>query len=210
MARYTGPVCRLCRREGEKLFLKGERCYSNKCAIERRDGPPGMHSRSRSRGRYSEFKLQLREKQKVKRIYGLLEKQFRGLFRYADSRKGVTGENLLVALEQRLDNIVYRGGFASSRKEGRHFVSHGHFRVNGVRVNIPSYRVKPGDVIELSAKAKDFVRVNESITAVETRAVPEWLDLKKDDFRLEVKALPTREHLTHPMKEQLIVELYSK
>ena len=208
MARYIGPVCRLCRREGEKLFLKGERCYSNACAIERREGAPGQHARTR--GRFSEYKLQLREKQKVKRLYGLAEKQFRSLFHLADKMKGVTGENLLTLLESRLDNMVYRAGFVSSRREGRHFVSHGHFLVNGKLTNIPSYRVKPGDVITVTEPSRKLARVNESLTAAEARRVPEWLELKRDTFEVSVKALPTREQLTHPMKEQLIVELYSK
>ncbi len=208
MARYTGPVCRLCRREGEKLFLKGDRCFSSKCAVERREGPPGVHAKLR--GRFSEFKLQLREKQKVKRMYGLLEKQFRGVFFNADSQKGVTGENLLSALESRLDNMVYRAGFASSRREGRQYVGHGHFLVNGRRVNIPSFRVKPGDVICVIEKSRNNPRINESLTSVESRRVPEWLELDRSNYTVRVKALPVREQLTHPMKEQLIVELYSK
>lgn len=208
MARYTGPACRLCRREGEKLFLKGDRCYSNKCAVERRETPPGVHARRR--GRFSEYKIQLREKQKVKRMYGLLEKQFRSLFFEADRMKGVTGENLLTLLESRLDNMVYRAGFSSSRREGRHYVSHGHFLVNGARVNVPSYRIKAGDVITVRDKSRSSGRINESLNAVAGRRVPEWLELNKEAFEAKVRALPTREQLTHPMKEQLIVELYSK
>jgi small subunit ribosomal protein S4 len=208
MARYTGPVCRLCRREGEKLFLKGDRCFSNKCAIERREGQPGQHPKLR--GRFSEFKLQLREKQKVKRMYGLYEKQFRSLFRSADKQKGVTGENLLTLLESRLDNMVYRAGFATSRKEGRQFVRHGHFLVNGTRVNIPSYLLKVGDEITLLEKSRNNPRINESLAAVETRRVPEWLEMDRNNYKVSVKALPRRDQLTHPMKEQLIVELYSK
>jgi len=207
MARYTGPVCRLCRREGEKLFLKGDRCYSTKCAVERRESGPGVHSRPRGR---SEYKTQLREKQKVKRMYGLLEKQFRKLFGLADRKKGITGENLLVALESRLDNLVYRGGLASSRKEARQFVNHGHYLVNGVTVNIASYRLKPGDVIQLKEKSRTNPRVNESMQGVEMRKVPDWLELDREQFKVNVKALPARQELTHPMKEQLIVELYSK
>ncbi len=208
MARYTGAACRLCRREGEKLFLKGDRCFSNKCAIERREGTPGQHSRFR--GRFSEFKLQLREKQKVKRMYGLLEKQFRGVFQESDRRKGVTGENLLTALESRLDNMVYRSGFASSRREGRHFVGHGHYLVNGKKVNIPSFRVRPGDIITVQEESKKLARINESIASASSRKIPEWLELDSKAYQVTVKSLPTREQLTHPMKEQLIVELYSK
>lgn len=208
MARYLGPVCRLCRREGEKLFLKGDRCYSSKCAVDRREGPPGVHNRGR--GRFSEYKVQLREKQKVKRMYGLLEKQFRLLFERADSMKGITGENLLKLLESRLDNMVYRAGFASSRKEGRHFVRHGHFLVNGKPVNIPSYEVKPGDVITVREPSRSAGRINESLTSVEMRRVPEWIELNREAYEAKVRDLPAREQLTHPMKEQLIVELYSK
>jgi small subunit ribosomal protein S4 len=198
----------LCRREGEKLFLKGDRCYSSKCAIERREGPPGQHNRLR--GRFSEYKIQLREKQKVKRMYGLLEKQFRAVFHEADRRKGVTGENLLQLLESRLDNMVYRAGFSSSRVEGRHLVNHGHFLVNGKRVDIPSYIVQEGDVITVREKSREIGRINESMVAVDARQVPEWIELDKGEFQAKIRALPTREQLTHPMKEQLIVELYSK
>jgi small subunit ribosomal protein S4 len=208
MARYTGPVCRLCRREGEKLFLKGDRCYSNRCAVERREGPPGVHARAR--GRFSEYRVQLREKQKVKRMYGLLEKQFRSLFYQADSQKGVTGENLLRLLESRLDNMVYRAGFSSSRSEGRQYVNHGHFLVNGKPVNIPSYRIQDGDVITVKEDSRGVGRINESMSAVEARRVPEWIELDRSSYTAKVRALPTREQLTHPMKEQLIVELYSK
>ena len=208
MARYVGPVCRLCRREGEKLFLKGDRCYSAKCAIERRDGAPGQHGKNK--GRFSEYKVQLREKQKVKRMYGLLERQFRRLFQDADRAKGVTGENLLQTLESRLDNMVYRSGFTSSRREGRHLVRYGHFLVNGKRVTIPSYRVKPGDVITVAANSQKLARINESLATVQSRRVPEWLELDRDQYKVAVRALPLREQLTHPINEQLIVELYSK
>lgn len=208
MARYRGPACRLCRREGEKLFLKGDRCFSTKCAMERREGQPGVHAKLR--GRFSEYKLQLREKQKVKRMYGLLEKQFRSMFRAADAKKGVTGENLLVGLEARLDNMVYRAGFSTSRREGRHLVNHGHFLVNGKSVNIASYQVKAGDVISVCEKSKTLARITESLMAAESRSTPEWLDVNRGEFRASVKALPTREQIAHPMKEQLIVELYSK
>lgn len=208
MARYVGPVCRLCRREGEKLFLKGDRCYSAKCAIERRDGAPGQHGKHK--GRFSEYKVQLREKQKVKRMYGMLERQFRRLFQDADRSKGVTGENLLQSLESRLDNMVYRSGFTSSRREGRHFVRYGHFLVNSKRVTIPSYRVKPGDVITVAEKSQKLARINESLATVQSRRVPEWLELDREQYRVSVRALPLREQLTHPINEQLIVELYSK
>lgn len=208
MARYIGPVCRLCRREGEKLFLKGERCFSSKCAIDRREGSPGQHSRLR--GRFSEYKLQLREKQKVKRMYGLLEKQFRAAFKEADRLKGVTGENLLQLLERRLDNAVYRMGFALSRKQGRQLVRHGHIRVNGKKVTIPSFQLKPGDVIGLQEKSRELPRIEEALQVAETRQKPEWIEMNRDAKEATFKALPLREQLTHPMKEQLIVELYSK
>lgn len=208
MARYCGAVCRLCRREGEKLFLKGDRCFSNKCAVERREGTPGVHGKGR--GHFSEYKKQLREKQKVKRMYGLLERQFRNLFHKADGQKGVTGENLLRLLESRLDNMVYRAGFAASRKEGRQFVSHGHFLVNGLKVNVPSYLVKPGDVIRIVDRTQNSVRIQESLATAESRKIPDWLELDKSAMQVVVRALPNREQLTHPMKEQLIVELYSK
>ncbi len=208
MARYTGPVCRLCRREGEKLFLKGDRCYSNKCAMERREGQPGVHARIR--GRFSEFKLQLREKQKVKRMYGLLERQFRRIFHVADAKKGITGVNLLLGLENRIDNMTYRGGFASSRREARQLVRHGHILLNGIRVNIPSAPVRPGDILQVAQKSQQLGRINQSLSSAESRKLPDWLELDRGNYRLTVKALPTREQITHPMKEQLIVELYSK
>ncbi|MBP9838616.1 MAG: 30S ribosomal protein S4 [Proteobacteria bacterium] len=208
MARYTGPVCRLCRREGEKLFLKGDRCYSNKCAMERREGTPGVHAKNK--GAFSEYKQQLREKQKVKRMYGMLEKQFRKFFFKADSQKGVTGENLLKLLEARLDNMVYRCGFSASRRESRSTVSHGHVLVNGSVVNIPSYIVKPGDTITLIERARKFNRVNESLNSAEARKLPDWVELDKENYQARIKALPARDQMTHPIKEQLIVELYSK
>lgn len=208
MARYTGPVCRLCRREGEKLFLKGDRCFSQKCAIERREGGPGAHGRRR--GRFSEYKLQLREKQKVKRIYGLVEKQFRGLFAQADRIKGVTGTTLLQLLETRLDNLVYRAGFSSSRSEGRQFVNHGHFTVNGKVVTIPSFRVKEGDVVAVKEGSRSMARITDSMSASESRISPDWLQIDRANFAATVKMAPSREQLTQPMKEQLIVELYSK
>lgn len=208
MARYTGPVCRLCRREGEKLFLKGDRCFSSKCALDRRQSSPGQHAKSR--GAFSEYKIQLREKQKVKRIYGLLEKQFRKFFHKAERQKGVTGERLLQELEARLDNMVYRSGFAGSRKEARQFVTHGHFLVNGKVVNVPSYLVKAGDTISLIERGRKFNRVNETIATAEVRKLPDWIEFDKENYQARVKALPTRSELPATIKEQLIVELYSK
>lgn len=208
MGKYTGPACRLCRREGLKLFLKGDRCYSDKCAFERRSYVPGQHGQARVK--VSNYGLQLREKQKVKRMYGLLERQFRTCFEKADWQKGVTGTNLLVLLERRLDNAVYRIGFASARRQARHLVRHNHFLVNGKRVNIPSYLVKVGDVIEIKEKSRSILAINEAVEAVVRRGVPQWLELDKDNFRGTVKAYPMREDLTMPMQEQLIVELYSK
>lgn len=209
MARYTGSVCRLCRRENNKLFLKGDRCYTDKCAIERRNYAPGQHGQRRTK--VSDYGVQLREKQKLKRTYGLVEKQFRAYFDKAERMKGVTGENLLVLLERRLDSMVYRLGFATSRSESRQLVRHGHFKVNGRRVNIPSYLVRPGDVIELREKSREIARINESLDGVMRRGVPSWLDLQRDAFKGTVKTLPVREELTTPaFQEQLVVELYSK
>ncbi|MBM2839017.1 MAG: ribosomal protein [Deltaproteobacteria bacterium] len=208
MARYIGSVCRLCRREGLKLFLKGERCYSDKCAVERRSYPPGQHGQGRTK--VSEYGTQLREKQKVKRLYGLLEKQFRGTFAEADRQKGITGENLLRLLERRLDNMVYRMGFASSRNEARQLILHNHFLVNGKKVNIPSYVLKPGDVLQVRESSRTLIRIQESLEAVQRRGVPSWLELDKTNFKCVVKTLPVREELTLPIREQLIVELYSK
>lgn len=208
MARYNGAVCRLCRREGLKLFLKGDRCYSDKCAVERRNYPPGQHGQRRPK--FSSYGEQLREKQKVKRIYGLLENQFRLTFERAERQRGITGVNLLLLLERRLDNMVYRLGFASSRSEARQLVTHGHFTVNGRKVNIPSFLVKPGDLIELRPKSRKIQSIQDSMEAVVRRGVPGWLELDKEQFRGQVLALPTREELTMPVREQLIVELYSK
>ncbi len=208
MARYTGPSCRLCRRENIELFLKGERCYTDKCAIKRRNYPPGQHGQGRIK--VSNYGVQLREKQKVRRIYGILEKQFRGYFEEADRMKGVTGENLLFLLERRLDNIVYRLGFASSRTEARILVRHCHFTVNGTKVNIPSYQVRVGDVVELREKSRKVACVNESLEAVVRRGIPQWLELDKVAFKGVIKSLPAREDITAPIQEQLIVELYSK
>ncbi|MGD0584393.1 MAG: 30S ribosomal protein S4 [Oryzomonas sp.] len=208
MARYTGPSCRLCRRENMELFLKGERCYTDKCAIKRRNYPPGQHGQGRSKT--SDYGVQLREKQKVRRIYGLLEKQFRGYFQEADRMKGVTGENLLFLLERRLDNVLYRLGFASSRTESRQLVRHGHFTINGRKVNIPSILLRVGDVIELREKSRKVAAVNDSLEAVVRRGIPQWLELERDAFKGIIKSLPVREDITTPIQEQLIVELYSK
>jgi len=208
LARYTKSLCRICRRENLKLFLKGERCYTEKCAFERRNYPPGQHGQERKK--FSEYGAQLREKQKVKRIYGVLENQFRNIFKEADRRKGITGENLLSLLERRLDNTVYRLGFANSRNEARQLVRHNHFLVNQVKVNIPSYLVKPGDVIEVRDKSKKVLRIVDALEGVARRGVPQWLELNKEEMKGSVKTLPTREDITLPIQEKLIVELYSK
>lgn len=208
MARYLGSVCRLCRREGTKLFLKGARCFTEKCAIERRSYAPGQHGQDRPR--LSEYQMQLREKQKLKRIYGLLERQFRAYFLKAERRKGITGENLLQMLERRLDNVVYKLGLASSRSEARQFVNHGHFLVNGKIVNIPSYITKIGDVIEVKPSSRSMTRVQASLSTVDGRGVPSWLELDKEQYRGRVKALPTKEEIALPVNEQLVVELYSR
>ncbi len=208
MARYRESTCRLCRRENLKLFLKGERCYTEKCAFERRNYAPGQHGQNRTKA--TDYGLRLREKQKVKRIYGLLEKQFRNTFERAERQKGITGENLLVLLERRLDNTVYRMGFANSRNEARQLVRHGHFLVNQSKVNIPSYFVKPGDVIEPTEKSKKMVRIMEALEGVARRGVPSWLELDKEQMRGTVKAIPTRQDIDFPVQEKLIVELYSK
>ena len=208
MARYTGPSCRLCRREGSELFLKGERCYTDKCAIKRRSYPPGQHGQGRIK--VSDYGVQLREKQKVRRIYGILENQFRGYFEMADRMKGVTGENLLFILERRLDNVAYRMGFATSRTEARQLVRHGHFTLNGRKVNIPSIQAKAGDVLQLREKSRKIASITESLEGVVRRGIPQWLELDKDACKGVVKALPVREDITMPIQEQLIVELYSK
>jgi small subunit ribosomal protein S4 len=198
----------LCRRENLKLYLKGDRCYSDKCAFERRSYPPGQHGKGRSK--YSDYAIQLREKQKVKRIYGVLEKQFRLYFEKADRMKGITGDNLLLLLERRMDNMVFRLGFASSRSEARQLVRHGHFLVNGRRVNIPSYLISQEETIEVREKSKKIPRIVESLEAVARRGVPHWLELDDKKMTGKVVLLPSREDLTMPIKEQLIVELYSK
>ncbi|MGD8844282.1 MAG: 30S ribosomal protein S4 [Desulfobacteraceae bacterium] len=209
MARYTGSVCRICRRENLKLFLKGDRCYGDKCAFDRRGYAPGEHGQRR-RGKLSDYGIQLREKQKVKRMYCLSEKQFRLTFEKADRQKGITGYNLLVLLERRLDNVIYRLGFANSRTQGRHFVRHNHFLVNGKRVNIPSYAIKVGDEISVGEKSQKVQAIGDALEAVVRRSVPQWLELDKDKKKGVVKSFPVRDDLTMPMQEQLIVELYSK
>ncbi|MCF8146366.1 MAG: 30S ribosomal protein S4 [Deltaproteobacteria bacterium] len=209
MARYRDSSCKLCRRENLKLYLKGDRCYGDKCAFERRAYAPGQHGQRRG-GKVSDYRVQLREKQKVKRIYGLLEKQFRGYYYSADKRKGVTGTTLLLLLESRLDNIVYRMGFAASRKQARQLVRHNHFIVNEKKVNIPSYLVKPGDQIGVKEKSKQVPQVIEAMETVVRRGIPDWIEVDKEKFKGTLKALPNREDLTMPIQEQLIVELYSK
>ncbi len=209
MARYKGPSCRLCRRENLRLFLKGDRCYGGKCAFERRACPPGQHGQRRG-GKPSDYRIQLREKQKVKRIYGVLEKQFRGYYYRADRQKGITGTNLLVLLESRLDNMIYRMGFASSRNQARQMVRHGHFLVNDKKTNIPSYQAKPGDIVEVREKSRKVASILEAMEVVVRRGVPDWIKLEKEKFRGVFEALPNREGLTMPIQEQLIVELYSK
>ncbi|WP_027718570.1 30S ribosomal protein S4 [Desulfovirgula thermocuniculi] len=208
MARYTGPVCRLCRREGIKLYLKGDRCYTKKCAIERRPYPPGMHGQARKKT--TEYGLQLREKQKARRIYGVLERQFRNYFAKAERQPGITGENLLRLLERRLDNVVYRLGLASSRREARQLVTHGHFTVNGRKVNIPSYLVKVGDVIALREKSKESPRIQELMERAREKTPPAWLEYDADQAQGRVLAFPTRDQIDTPVQEHLIVELYSK
>jgi len=208
VARYTGAVCRLCRREGLKLFLKGERCYTDKCAIERRNYPPGEHGQARPK--FSEYSVQLREKQKLRRMYGVLEGQFRRYFEMADRAKGVTGETLLQLLERRLDNIVYRVGFATSRSEARQLVRHGHFRVNGRKVNVPSYLVRAGDTVSVRERSQKVARIQGALELAQRRGVPDWLEVTPESFAGRVKALPVRSDLTMPINEKLVVELYSK
>ncbi|MGE3153164.1 MAG: 30S ribosomal protein S4 [Nitrospiraceae bacterium] len=208
MARYRGPVCRLCRREGEKLFLKGSRCMTEKCAIERRSYPPGQHGQGRQRT--TDYSTQLREKQKLRRIYGLQERQFRGVFQRAERRTGVTGEILLALLESRLDNVVYRLGFAVSRKQARQLVGHGHVSVNGRKVDIPSQVLKTGDVVEVRPGSREITTVLSAMDAVDSRGVPAWLELERAAFRGTVKATPTKQDAAVPVNEQLVVELYSR
>lgn len=209
MGRYTGSVCRLCRREGEKLYLKAERCYSEKCGVDKKPYGPGQHGRGR-RGKPTEYGLQLREKQKAKRIYGLLEKQFRNYFEKAERQSGVTGENLLVLLERRLDNVVYRLGFGGSRKEARQLITHGHFLLNGRKVNIPSILVKVGDTIEVREKSKESPKFKEIQAQAAYKTPPEWLEMNADNLSGKVLAYPRREDIDAPIDEHLIVELYSR
>jgi len=208
VAKYRGPVCRLCRREGEKLFLKGSRCMTEKCAIERRSYPPGQHGQGRQR--VSEYSAQLREKQKLRRIYGLQEQQFRGVFGRAERKTGITGEHLLKLLECRLDNVVYRLGFAASRKEARQVVNHGHILLNGRKTDVPSYTVKAGDVIEIRQRSREIPSIQSALEAVDGRGIPNWLELDRAAFKGTVRGLPTREEITLPVNEQLVVELYSR
>ncbi len=209
MARYRESVCRLCRREGMKLFLKGDRCFKDSCAIEKRNFAPGQHGKNR-KSKVIGYGLQLREKQKVKRIYGVLEGQFRNYFEKAERQRGVTGETLLQILERRLDNTVYRLGFASSRAQGRQLIGHGHIRVNNKKVNIPSFQVKPGDVVSIREKSQKIPGVVSAIEMIGSRGVPSWLELDSGNFSGKVLALPKREDSNLPVQERLIVELYSK
>lgn len=209
MSRYRGSVCRLCRRENLKLYLKGDRCYSDKCAFDRRGYPPGQHGQRRG-SKVSDYGRQLREKQKVKRSYCLSEKQFKLTFEKADSKKGITGINLLVLLEQRLDNVIYRLGFANSRPQARQLVRHGHFVVNGRKVNIPSYQIKVGDVVEVREKSRNIQMITDAMEAVVRRTTPQWLELEKENSKGIVLSVPVREDITMPIQENQIVELYSR
>ncbi len=209
LARYTGALCRQCRREKIKLFLKGDRCYSDRCSFERRSFAPGQHGQARLR-KMSDYAIQLREKQKVKRMYGMLEGQFHKYFLSADLNKGITGENLLILLERRLDNVIYRLGLASSRNQARQLVRHNHFLVNGAKVNIPSYQVSVNDQIVVKEKSQKIEAINDSLSAVARRGTPSWLNLDSDKFKGTVNAIPNREEITMPIQENLIVELYSK
>jgi small subunit ribosomal protein S4 len=208
MARNLGPVCRLCRREGLKLFLKGERCYTDKCAIERRNYPPGAHGQARTR--FSEFSIRLREKQKVKRIYGLLERQFAHYFELAERMPGITGENLLVLLERRLDQVVYRLGFSSSLAQARQLVRHGHIQVDGKVVTIPSFLLDVNQTVSIAEKSRQKKVVIEAVELAQRRGVPPWMNLEREQFRGALKALPARADLTMPISEKLIVEHYSR
>lgn len=208
MARYIGPVCRLCRREGLKLFLKGERCYTDKCAIERRAYPPGIHGQGHRK--ISDYGVQLREKQKVKRMYGLLEKQFRRYYHIASMMKGVTGENLIQLLERRLDNVIYRAGLACNRTEARLLLRHGHFRMNGKKATIPSILVRPNDEITIREKSANLLRIADALASVDRRGFPAWLEVDKENKKATVKSLPVRSDVSAQIAEHLIVELYSK
>ncbi len=208
MAKYTGPSCKLCRREREKLFLKGDRCYTDKCAINKRSYSPGQHGQQRRK--MSEYGMQLREKQKARRFYGVLEKQFRNYFKIARNMKGVTGENLLQILESRLDNVVYRLGLATSRPEARQLIRHNHFTVNGKRVNIPSYLLKPGDIVAVVEKSRSLEKFKNIVDNTGGKVVPKWLEIDLDNMTGNVVSLPLREEIDLPVQEHLIVELYSK
>jgi len=208
LARYTGSVCRLCRRETMKLYLKGDRCYSDKCSVERRNYPPGHHGQRR--GKLSNYGLQLREKQKIKRMYRLDEKQFKTYFKEADRQKGVTGTNFLTLLERRLDNTVYRFGFANSRDQARQLVRHNHFRVNGRKVNIPSYLLRPGDVVSVREKSRQLPSIIDALEAMPRRGLAPWLELDKSKYEGVFKAFPSREEMNLPVQEQLVVEFYSR
>ena len=209
MARYIGPVCRLCRREGMKLFLKGERCYTEKCAIEKRNMPPGQHGRAR-KAKMVGYGVQLREKQKVKRIYGVLENQFRRYFEMADRTRGITGETLLQLLERRFDNVIYRLGLATSRAQARQLIRHGHFLINGRKVDVPSYSLKAGDVITVRGTSAQDTAIQHAIEEVKGRGIPEWLTFDPAALTGKIQSLPTRAQINLPVQEQLIVELYSK
>lgn len=208
MARYTGPVCRLCRREGAKLYLKGDRCYSDSCSFTKRSYAPGQHGQARKK--VSEYGLQLREKQRARRVYGVLEGQFRTYFDKADRQKGITGENLLLLLERRLDNVVYRLGFAASRTQARQLVRHRHFTVNGKRVDIPSYQIKPGDVIQVKETSKQSPLIKEIAEAVTTKTTPAWLEVQAEEMIGKIVRYPNRDEIDTPIQEHLIVELYSR
>ena len=208
MARYTGAVCRLCRREGQKLFLKGERCYSDKCSVALRGYAPGQHGQGRKKS--SEYGMQLRAKQTARRFYGDQENQFHHYFEIAERKQGITGDNLLRILESRLDNVVYRVGFASSRAEARQLVGHGHFEVNGKRVDIASYLLKAGDVVSICEKSRGSEKIKAVVEANSARPVPQWIDINRDQLTAKVIALPTRDQIEAPVEEQLIVEFYSK
>jgi small subunit ribosomal protein S4 len=209
LSRYRGSVCRFCRRENVKLYLKGDRCYSDKCAFDRRSYPPGQHGQRRS-GKISDYGIQLREKQKVKRSYCLSEKQFKLTFERADRQKGITGINLLLSLEQRLDNVVFRLGFANSRPQARQLVRHGHFMVNGKKVDIPSYQLKAGDIVIIREKSRKMQVFTDSLEGVVRRSMPQWLDLEKENFKGTIRNIPVREDITMPIQENQIVELYSR
>ena len=208
MARYTGPLCRLCRRDSEKLFLKGDRCYTDKCGVERRKYPPGQHGQRRKK--FSDYAIQLREKQKAKETYSLLEKQFKKYFHMAEKRKGITGTNLLQLLESRLDNMVYRLGFTSNRRQARQLVMHGHFKVNGRRVNIPSCLVRVGDTIGLKEPSMKLDIIKDNIAKIEHRGLPSWVEMDTDNLKGRMLHVPSRDEIALPVQEQLIVELYSK